>query len=75
MIELMPMKELMLMLNTSKSKECDIFHYWYFLNKGFKFQLYVCNRYYDLLMMSMKFSNNPILRKIIIKIKNKKYRL
>ena len=19
---------------TSKSKECDIFHYWYFLNKG-----------------------------------------
>ena len=23
---------------TSKSKECDICHYWYFLNKGFKFQ-------------------------------------
>ena len=22
---------------TSKSKECDICHYWYFLNKGFKF--------------------------------------
>ena len=26
---------------TSKSKECDICHYWYFLNKGFKFQPYV----------------------------------
>ena len=22
---------------TSRSKECDICHYWYFLNKGFKF--------------------------------------
>ena len=23
---------------TSASKECDICHYWHFLNKGFKFQ-------------------------------------
>ena len=23
---------------TSKTKECNICHYWYFLNKGFKFQ-------------------------------------
>ena len=23
---------------TSASKECDIFHYWYFLNHSFKFQ-------------------------------------
>ena len=23
---------------TSASKECDICHYWYFLNKGFNFQ-------------------------------------
>ena len=23
---------------TNKSKECNICHYWYFLNKGFKFQ-------------------------------------
>ena len=23
---------------TSASKECDICHYWYLLNKGFKFQ-------------------------------------
>ena len=28
---------------TSESKECDICRYWYFLNKGFKFQPYVCN--------------------------------
>ena len=23
---------------TSESKECDVFHYWYFLNKCFTFQ-------------------------------------
>ena len=28
---------------TSKSKECDVCHYCYFLDKGFKFQTYVCN--------------------------------
>ena len=26
---------------TNESKECDICSYWYFLNKGFKFQPYV----------------------------------
>ena len=38
---------------TSTSKECDICHHWYFLNKGFTFQPNVCNRCHDLLMMSM----------------------
>ena len=42
---------------TSASKECDICHYWYFLNKGFKFQWNVCNRCHDLFMMSMNFSD------------------
>ena len=32
---------------TSKSKESNIFHYWYFLCKGFKFQPYVCNRCHE----------------------------
>ena len=45
----------------SKSKECNICHYWYFLNKGFKFQPYVCNRCHDLLMF-MNLSNISILR-------------
>ena len=35
---------------TSASKECDICHYWYFLNYCFKFQPNVCNRCHDLLM-------------------------
>ena len=54
---------------TSASKECSICHCWYFLNKGFKFQPYVCNRCHDLLMMSMNLSNIYILN-----IKNVDYR-
>ena len=54
---------------TSASKECDIWHYWYFLNYIFKFQPNVCNRCHDLLMMSMIFSNIANL-----KIKGSDYR-
>ena len=42
---------------TSASKECDFCHYWYFLKKGFKFQPYVCNKYHDLLMISISLSD------------------
>ena len=28
---------------TSESKACNICQYWYLLDKGFKFQPYVCN--------------------------------
>ena len=45
----------------SKSKECNICHYWYFLNRVIKFQSYVCNRCHDLLMMSMYLSDIAIL--------------
>ena len=45
----------------SESKTCDICHYCYFLNKGFKFQSYVCNRCHDLVIMSMNLSNIAIL--------------
>ena len=42
---------------TNQSKECDVFHYWYFLDKGFTFQPYVCNGCHDILMMSMNLSD------------------
>ena len=45
---------------TSKSEECDICHYWYFLKRGFKFQPNICNRSHDLLMMSMNLSSIAI---------------
>ena len=46
---------------TSTSKECDICHYFYFSNYSFKFQPNVSNRYHDLLMMSVNFSDIAIL--------------
>ena len=49
MTELMSLKEFML--------ECDICHYWYFLNYCFKFQQNVCNRCHDLLMMSINLND------------------
>ena len=45
---------------TSESNESDIYHYWYFLNKNFKFQQNVCNRCHDLIMMSMNLSDIAI---------------
>ena len=45
---------------TSASRECIICHYWYILEKGFKFQLDVCNGCHHLLMMSMNLNNIPI---------------
>ena len=45
----------------NESKECDIYHYWYFLDKGFKFQPNVCNGCYNLSMKSMNLSGIAIL--------------
>ena len=36
---------------TSESKEYDIWHYWYFLNKGFKFQTYVSNNITSVILL------------------------
>ena len=36
-------------------------HYWYFLDKDFKFQSIVCNGYHDLLTMSRNLSYTTIL--------------
>ena len=41
---------------TSKSKVCDICHYWYFLDKGFKLQWDVANMCHNVLM-SMNFKD------------------
>ena len=48
------------------SKEFDIFHYWYFLDKDFKFQPNVCNGCHDLSMMSMNYCGIAILNIISV---------
>ena len=47
---------------TCPSKECYICIYWYFFNKGFKFQANVCHGCHDLLMMSVNLSDIAILK-------------
>ena len=45
----------------SASKECELYHYWFFKDIGSKFEEYVCNRYHDLLTMAYSLKNIAIL--------------
>ena len=51
---------------TNESKECDIFHYWYFLDKGFKFQQDV----YNGCLEDVKINNISVCNKISSSEKN-----
>ena len=46
---------------TNLSKECDICHYWYFKDIGFKYELYLCNGCHDLMQKAMSFNNVAIV--------------
>ena len=43
------------------SKECDICHYWYFEDIGFKYEKYLYNGCHDLMQKAMSFSNVAIV--------------
>ena len=55
---------------TSASKECSICHYWYFLNKNFNYDPYLCNGCHDLMQKAMSFKNVAI-----VSIKGNDYRI
>ena len=38
---------------TNASKECEICHYWYFLDKNFNYEPYLCNGCNDLMQKAM----------------------
>ena len=46
---------------TTKSKECDICHYWYFLDKNFNYEKYLCNGCHDLVQKAMSFNDVAIV--------------
>ena len=46
---------------TNLSKECDICHYWYFKNIGFKYESYLCNGCHDLMQKAMSFNNVAVI--------------
>ena len=55
---------------TNKSKECNICHYWYFLDKNFNYDSYLCNGCHDLMQKAMSFKNVAI-----VSIKENDYRI
>ena len=52
---------------TNASKECDICHYWYFLDKGFKYEPCLCNGCHDLMQEAMNFNDVTILMMFLLK--------
>ena len=46
---------------TSASKECELCHYWFFKDVGFKFEEHICNRCHDLLTMAHSLKNIAML--------------
>ena len=46
---------------TSLSKECDIWHYWYFKDIDFKYEKYLCNGSHDLMQKAMSFNNVAVV--------------
>ena len=46
---------------TNVSKEFDICHYWYFLDKSFNYQSYLCNGCHHLMQKAMNFNNVAIV--------------
>ena len=44
----------------SASKEFKTCHYWYFLDKNFNYEQYLCNGCHDLIQKAINFSNVAI---------------
>ena len=52
------------------SKKCDICHCWYFLDKNFSYEPYLCNGRHDLMQKAMNFNDVTI-----VFIKGNNYRI
>ena len=55
---------------SDKSKECMLCHYWYFLDKSFRYGPYLCHRCYDMMQKCNKLKNIAI-----VDIKESVYRI
>ena len=54
---------------TIASKECDLCHHWYFLDKNFKYEPHLCNDCHDLMQKAISFNDVAI-----VSIKGSDYR-
>ena len=55
---------------TKASKECEMCHYWYFLDKNFNYEPYLCNGCHDLTQKAINFNAAAI-----VSIKGNNYRI
>ena len=55
---------------TNKSRKCGICHYWYFLDKNFNYEKYLCNGCHDLMQNAMNFNDIAV-----VSIKGNDYRI
>ena len=53
-----------------KSKECDLCHYWYFLDKNVNYEPYLCNDCQDLMMKAVSFNDVAV-----VSVKGSDYRI
>ena len=56
--------------SSDKSKECDICHYWYFLDKNVTYEQYLCDGCRDLIQKAMSFNNV-----VVVSSKGSDYRI
>ena len=47
--------------SNGRSKECDFCHYWYFLDKNFNYEPYLCNGCHDLMQKAVSFINVAVV--------------
>ena len=45
---------------SNKSKEGDICHYWYFSDKNFKYEPYLCNGCHNLMQKAINFNDGLV---------------
>ena len=46
---------------TNASKECDICHHWYFSDRNFKYEPYLCNGCHDVMQKALNFNDVAIV--------------
>ena len=53
-----------------KSKECDLCHYWHFIDKNFNYEPYLCNACHDLMTKAVSFNDVAV-----VSVKGTDYRI
>ena len=51
-----------------ESKECNLSHYWYFVDKNFNYRPYLCNGCHDMMMKAVSFND-------VVSVKENAYRI